>query len=690
MSFINSVNTKLEAYLLINDPTKLLSMLYSKYGDIDEDRDLYYINQIIYNRKTLLNCLFKEYQLIYNHHDFFKRYYHYFECIKRIPKLSEYYKNYYLFFCKPFLKDFKMTKLIQINGNHKAEIFYKKNYESLTKNENNESDKIKENSIYSFDNITNNKTIFDEKIKNIIENSSSKITLSLEGSEINKGNYNLLTKRSNDDSFLISINNLFNNKKENKFNNHLINNNLYFPQKHKFYYKNKIKSSIYNLSKNSYRSNHNVEKNNKNKKSLSPSFYHNKKRNIDGFNKLNNNINNNLKLNKPRNKTSNNSKNLNTNLSNFEKLSATINNNHNSINNSKTMRISLNNNNNKMYQEKLNSRQILIPNTHSINSNSKNKKRKNSNITFEKNSSNQNNKIEKLNSNSNFLNFNNNNNNLTIKSQKRNIGSKFNLVKNTLNSIQVNTNKNNINSNKVSNFSLTKNQIYYKNHSKTNNNSNVSLSLNKSKKKDKSITQEKNNKNDLNKKRNKSNIDSGAFSNRKNLKYSINNKIFYPSNNNISNFRIYMKLNNINISSRNKKETITKQNQTNIKSLRKDIKINSNSIDEDKMIINNIISNLENKKVLSYEKNKNIINQLDELIKKPKYSNHYRFNINTMSSPNLNNEKPNNKRFNDGLNNLNYIANNLTIKKFKPININLNKNKNDKNEKNKKIVLSKK
>ena len=61
-----------------------------------------------------------------------------------------------------------------------------------------------------------------------------------------------------------------------------------------------------------------------------------------------------------------------------------------------------------------------------------------------------------------------------------------------------------------------------------------------------------------------------------------------------------------------------------------------------------------------------------------------------MSSPNLNNEKPNNKRFNDGLNNLNYIANNLTIKKFKPININLNKNKNDKNEKNKKIVLSKK
>ena len=150
-----------------------------------------------------------------------------------------------------------------------------------------------------------------------------------------------------------------------------------------------------------------------------------------------------------------------------------------------------------------------------------------------------------------------------------------------------------------------------------------------------------------------------------------------------------MKLNNINISSRNKKESITKQNQTNIKSLRKDIRLNSKSIDEDKLIINNIISHLDNKKVSGSDINQKIINQLDELIKKPKYSNHYRFNINTMSSPNLNNEKPNNKRFNDGINNLNHFGNNLTIKRFKPVNITLNKNKIDKNEKKQKIVLSK-
>ena len=33
MSSLLNINTKLEAFKLINDPTKLLSLLYSKYGD---------------------------------------------------------------------------------------------------------------------------------------------------------------------------------------------------------------------------------------------------------------------------------------------------------------------------------------------------------------------------------------------------------------------------------------------------------------------------------------------------------------------------------------------------------------------------------------------------------------------------------------------------------------------------------
>ncbi len=675
MCSINSVNTKLEAYLLMHDPLKLLKMLYSKYGDIEEDRDYFYINQILYNKKSAYNTLFKEYQLIYNYDDFLKRFYYQEESIKRIPKLSEYYKNYYLFFCKPVITNFKMTKIIQTNGNHKAEIFYKKNYESLSKNDENESEKFKENSLYSFDNITNNNTIFDKKIRDIIENNTSKITLSLDNSDTNKLNNNLLSKRSKDDSFKIFLNNLLNEKKENKSHNNKIN-NLYFPQKHKFTYKNKIKSSIYNLSKNSYRNSYTIDKS---KKSLSPSFC--KKSNLNGFNKMNPiSKKTNLKMTKPRNSTYNNSKNLNSNLSNFEKLSSTITNNHHNNNISKTMRNSLilnpnykivtNHENNKK-----SSRQYFISNAFSSTSNSKNKNKKDSNLN-EKNSPFHN---DRLKSNSNFINFNNNN---TLKNKKRNYGSKFNLIKTPLNIIQPSLNKETI---KVSNFSIKKNQTYFGNN-KTNNNSNASLSLRKNKKKEtKSITQDKHNSNNISRRKNKSNLDNLPFSYRKNLKSSINNRILYPQSN-LKNYRIFMKLNNLNISSRNKKNSIVIPNETNIKSIVKE-KNNTNSIDEDKIYLKNIISNLDFKKAHKTGLSQKIINQLEELIKRSKFNYNNKLNNNTMSSPNLSNEKINKKT----IEGLRYNRNNLNIKKFKPINVYLNKNnKVNQKEKNEKINSPKK
>ena len=649
MSSINSVNTKLEAYLLVHDPRKLLRMLSLKYSDIEEDKNFLYLNQIFYNKKSAFNTLFKEYQYIYNYDDFLKRFYYHDESLTKIPKLSDYYKNYYLFFCKPFFRNFKMTKILQNNGNLKAEIFYKKNYESLSKND--ETEKIKENSLISFDNTTNNKTIFDEKIKNLIENTASKMTLSLENSELDNTKYNLFTKRSKDDSFGNILNDLLYGKKENNLNK----NNSYFPQKNKFSYRNKIKSSIYNLSKNSYLNNYN---NDKSKKSLSPSFYNNRKSNFDGFYRLNNN----LKINKQRNKTNNNSKNLNSNLSNFEKLSSTLNNN----NISKTMRNSINNQNNKIiYHEKISSRQFLIPNTYSSISNSKNKNIKNSHVTFEKNNS------PKKHEKSNYKLS-------TIKNQKRNFGSKFNLVKTSLQVIQSNFNKETIYSQKNPNFPYKKNQTYFSN--KTNNNSNASLSLQKSKKKDKTIIQEKNNKNTI-KRRNKSNIENFVLSNRRNLKNYINSKIFYPPNNNLNNYKIYMKLNNINISSRNQKDSIS-QNQTNIKSLRKENKINRYSIDEDKINFQNFLSNLDYQRKYKSEISQKVINQLEQLMKNKKNSYYNKLNNNTMSSPNLNNEKS--KKNNENHHHF------LIIKKFNPKNINLNKNYKKGNEKNHKIFSPKK
>ena len=60
MSNLKKVNTKLEAYKLVHDPTRLFVLLYSKYGDIDEDFFLLYTNQILYNRLTHFNITYKE------------------------------------------------------------------------------------------------------------------------------------------------------------------------------------------------------------------------------------------------------------------------------------------------------------------------------------------------------------------------------------------------------------------------------------------------------------------------------------------------------------------------------------------------------------------------------------------------------------------------------------------------------
>ncbi len=330
------------------------------------------------------------------------------------------------------------------------------------------------------------------------------------------------------------------------------------------------------------------------------------------------------------------------------------------------MRNSINNQNNKIiYHEKISSRQFLIPNTYSSISNSKNKNIKTSHVTFEKNNSPK--KPEKSNYKLS-----------TIKNQKRNLGSKFNLVKTSLQVIQSNFNKETIYSQKNPNFPYKKNQTYFSN--KTNNNSNASLSLQKSKKKDKTIIQEKNNKNII-KKRNKSNLENFVLSNRRNLKNYINSKIFYPPNNNLNNYKIYMKLNNINISSRNQKDSIS-QNQTNIKSLRKENKINRYSIDEDKINFQNFLSNLDYQRKYKSEISQKVINQLEQLMKNKKNSYYNKLNNNTMSSPNLNNEKT--KKNNE--NHHHY----LIIKKFNPKNINLNKNYKKGNEKNHKIFSPKK
>ena len=220
------VNTKLKAYKLIHDPVILLNLIYSKYGDIEEDFDLLYINQLIYDKSSRYNILFKEFQYLYNGDEYLKRYYKRYESKPRIPKLSDYYKNYHLFFCRPNFKDIIVSDLMENYGDDKAEIFYKNNFEKSDSNneEKEQSDRHDSESLSSLDNITDNKIIFTKKAKKIIDQNldPNMGTLTLTSNSINLNNINnnelnnndgLISKRSANDSFEKIVHNLIYYKK---------------------------------------------------------------------------------------------------------------------------------------------------------------------------------------------------------------------------------------------------------------------------------------------------------------------------------------------------------------------------------------------------------------------------------------------------------------------------------------------
>ena len=227
MSFCD-IDTKLEAFKLVHDPTKLLTLLYLKYGDIEEDYFLLYANQVVYNRPSHFNSIFKENQYNDEIDEFLKRQYKKREIKERIPKLSDYYKNYHLFFCKPIFINFYFYKLMHSYEEQKAEIFYKNNYEDeISKNENSEKEqkqKSESSSLSSLDDITDNKIIFTKLNKKIIDNNLDSnmysITFTTDSfkNNNNSSNFGLISKRSLDNSFEKVIKNFVNyqNKKNQK------------------------------------------------------------------------------------------------------------------------------------------------------------------------------------------------------------------------------------------------------------------------------------------------------------------------------------------------------------------------------------------------------------------------------------------------------------------------------------------
>lgn len=243
-----SEKTKLEAYRLVHDPNRLFSLLFLKYGDIDEDYNIFYANQVVYNEFSHFNTTYKEH--LYNYYEeFMKKYYNYKETKKRMIKLNEYYKNYLKFFSKPIFVNSYYNKIINHYYDSKAEIFYINNFSKrkISKNiKRNKNHNNIDSYISSIDNDTYNDIIFNKRIRKMIDHNldSKSCTITL---DINtKNDLNYINNKNISNSLINIVDNFVNNK--NKTNNKKNNNSI-----------------IHKISKELVEIKHNLNNENKNK-----------------------------------------------------------------------------------------------------------------------------------------------------------------------------------------------------------------------------------------------------------------------------------------------------------------------------------------------------------------------------------------------------------------------------------------
>lgn len=190
--------TKIKSYQLVHDPTLLFHLLFIKYGDIEDDYNISYANQLIYNLRCHFNTIYKEH-LHNSYSEFIETVYILKQIKAKIIKLNEYYKNYLKFFSKPMFINPFYNKIINDYYDKEAEIFYIKNYSQRKNSKEIKNDKNKkcnkydilESSLSSFDNDTENDIIFNKRIKNIIDNNldSKSLTITLDINTQNDLNY---------------------------------------------------------------------------------------------------------------------------------------------------------------------------------------------------------------------------------------------------------------------------------------------------------------------------------------------------------------------------------------------------------------------------------------------------------------------------------------------------------------------
>ena len=195
--------------------------ILQKYNITKKEINKFQINKILTFKNCHLVSKFKDCLISDFIEEFLRRFYKIKESKERIPKFSEYYKNYLLFFCKPKFSDFFANKKIEFYFERKGQIYYIQNYKNKKREIKKEKNLI-ENTILDSVARENIENISQDNIYNISTSGDNTIYLSNDSTFLINGN-----KFFNDENSFSSILHCFNNKnnindnkieKINKFN----------------------------------------------------------------------------------------------------------------------------------------------------------------------------------------------------------------------------------------------------------------------------------------------------------------------------------------------------------------------------------------------------------------------------------------------------------------------------------------
>ena len=178
-----SKNTKTSNILYLTEK-KLWVKLKQKYNCDKKKYESFLVDYLLNNVNCHIVSVFKEKMLSDYVDEFMHRKYDKKESEERMPKYYNYYKNYLYFFCKPTFKDMKFNDIIQNNGEKKAELYYKRNYLKAKSFDDmkdcgfEKSDSVSSSDSQKSSNDEKDSNIFNEKLKEKLENDSVLTTIS--------------------------------------------------------------------------------------------------------------------------------------------------------------------------------------------------------------------------------------------------------------------------------------------------------------------------------------------------------------------------------------------------------------------------------------------------------------------------------------------------------------------------------